>query len=378
MSGPKGYSYTVVSQAELDRREQAAIRARCRRLQESIGELTAQVAALAHTQADEQHRVAAEPGADLAADRDRERLLLAERDRIADVLGRAREARVAAHLRDQLSRVDVSIDLDLSGLGRSESAESPAELRRSSIDAVSALVATVMDDDARAGFARRAAALLGASGPRARGLLSALQSDVQRQAREQERDLERRRRHEAVVLSSAELPDDLAARVASAADRTPAAEVDALEQVLVVARAEHARRLDRDFVHQQTRAALESFGYQVTASTADGPAGLTTLLATTGRIGTDHALQVRLLPGDGRFVTNVVALREASAEADRAAEDATCHDVRQLEEALSRAGAATRRDHERQPGEVPVARLDDAAAQRARRRTRAAGRERST
>lgn len=383
MSGPKGFSYTVVSQAELDRRACQASSMRCDELSARVADLVGRLQTFGGEEVVD--RVDDRPGeTDVAGWGRREQELARTRERLEAALVSGRNERVADLLRSRLGRVEVAIDLDLSSLRpatstpfsavenadprRAPDTTSTTVARQGSVDALCGLLAEVEDAVARDALADRAAGILATGGKRGLGLLRALQSDAQAAVRSQNRQAELTSRYDAAIDATAELPSDLAADVrrhAVVAGRPGAADVEALERHLREARSEHARRQDDEFVRQQAVEVLGSLGYDV-SNDGDG------LLASGAAAGDRHALQVRFLPDRARFITNVVAVAETSAAANTAAEKSTCSDITTLGYELRRHGVEAQRDHHRPPGAVPVAQVAAPdAAQRRRKRTQA-------
>lgn len=142
----------------------------------------------------------------------------------------------------------------------------------------------------------------------------------------------------------------------------------AARERVTAAAAAHRAELDRGFVVQQTADALRELGYELDEDFE--------VLASAGERAVvhrpdlpAHGMQVVFPDGSATMLTKVVAVAETTVSADLAAEEITCQDVGRIRAALLERGVTGEATFQKEPGAVPVERVEiKDGARRARSR----------
>lgn len=362
MSGPKGYSYTVVSPAELARREVEAIRGRCTALRDRLAALDVDARQLTGKPLS----VPRPPRGDGVEEwrRSEERLRALVGTAGDELAGARREAWATGLLaRSATLAGQVSVELiDRAATPAPRPAKAtPADEVRASVARALAVAAGLADRDLQEQLVRRSeevAALLGAADVTgARGRLAVLQAEVQEAGRAQRRvaAVEQRRQQLDVALAGIAGDEALALRARS---RTASdAECADLELRLAELRVRVAAEADRAFVVRQAAEVLHELGYPVDAAfTVDVLAGRAAL---TG-VPDDEAIagvRLQLLAGRSQLITNAVGFDDQPTSEDVELEEAFCGQQGELRAGLRDRGVSTELVHARPIGEIPVERV---------------------
>lgn len=367
MSGPKGYGYTVVSEAERRRREDAARFARCEQHAIALAGLIGQ---LRHLGAPVPQAVP-EPSA-----RTHEALIVWEsalQQAISSTEARIREESAKA-IRRRLDLGKRSVDPAGVSLGARRPAGRPAPAPglaavAAEVAKVIDVIAGVRDASAREDLTRLAERVARTTSPaQAKGDLLTLKTEAANALDMQGyRDLAVRSTLEIadITTPAADAVRARAAEVASAAD---VAEVRRSVAQLV----ETAERAsDAEFVEAALEEVLVELGFGIGEGFALADLDRSVAVA-------DHAehpgyrVRVQLNPANGMIYTRVVAERAATPEEDARAERDSCDKVHAMAQRLQQHGVAAEMTSERQPGEVPVERAEakPAGTRRNRQRSR--------
>ena len=371
VSGPKGYGYTVVSAAELQRREDVAREGRCEQLAATLAGLLREL---------RRHGVTDVRMESVPTTRTHESLISWEAA-LNKALPAARvrvEQAAAVALMRVLNAANESVDVSRLSLGnrgdtaRRAPAKSGAPKHQQfqdELEDVTRALGRLRDCATRDELSARVRDLLTAADPaQARGDLLTVKSETVAALRSQEfADLAAQRVLDIGHLNSP-AADGLRARAAVAASQVDVTEIGTAVAALLEA---DRRERDSEFVEAALAEVLAELGFSV-----DEEFQLTEPVRHV--MVADHAdhrgysLRVQLNRADPVLYTRVVANGASSAEADAAAEDATCVKVRALADGLQEYGVATELKSERLPGERPVERRETTVTTRrtARRTTR--------
>ncbi|WP_424446624.1 hypothetical protein [Microbacterium sp. CH-015] len=371
MSGPKGYGYSVVSEAEMRRREDEARAGRCEQHVVTLAGLTGQ---LRFYEASIPQPLA-EP-----AQRTHESLIaweLALQKAIGHSESRLREAAaIAIDRRLNSSRHEV----DASGvtLGARKPASRPTDtplartpdvaILSNEIDKVVQVIAQLQDQVVRDELAASAERIVAMSDvAQAKGDLLTLKTRTASALQTQ--DL-RRLATEAVLdvahVASPEA-DALRARAEQVASTQDVADIrrGVTETLSAVVRAS-----DAEFVEAALEAVLDELGFTIGAGFELADLGRSVAVANHA----DHpgfGVRVQLNPANGMIYTRLVSQRASTPEEDARAEDETCVKVHSLAKNLAKHGVAADLKSERLPGEAPVERQEDRSTSTRRKRPRA-------
>lgn len=367
MSGPKGFGYTVVSEAERRRREDAARSARC---EQHVIALAGLVGQLRHLGAPVPQAVR-EPSV-----KTREALIVWEdalQQAISNTEARIREESAKA-IRRRLDLGKPAVDPASVSLGARRPAARPAPVPVPERDAVAAeiakvidLIAGVRDASAREDLARIAERVARTtSKAQAQGDLLTLKTTVANALDIQGyRDLAVR---SALEIADITTPEADAVR-ARAAEVTSAAEVSEVRRSVAELAEAADRARDAEFVEAALAEVLVELGFGIGEGFALADLDRSVAVA-------DHAehpgyrVRVQLNPANGMIYTRVVAERAATTEEDARAERESCDKVHAMAQRLQQHGVAAEMTSERQPGEVPVARVETKPASTRRNRQR--------
>lgn len=365
MSGPKGASYTVVSEAERRRRAVAAARNRLESALARLNELQAQAGSDAVRVGLAPRAVA---GDDVAAIEARIKAVAEHCDRLEVVV---KERRIAAATREMAASLE-GFTLDF--IATSSSITTAAAPTENVAARRGALVATLdnlarhvseLPDSERPEFVdrlRRVRSTLDElDQPRAAQAVSALRGAVAEALhREAARASFERRR----LDLAQEFADVTASEPALLTSIERAVDDVALAQVrtrLAAGRERLDRAADQRFVLTQAADALRMLGYRVEVAEGDG----TDALVACKDDWRHHGLRLLFPQGQAAFSSTPEAYGDTDARDDLAFEQASCRDVDALLDKLQQAGVRTRLRVHHAPGTVRVRR---AAASGARRR----------
>lgn len=372
MSGPKGYSYEVVSAEELARRARLAAQQRADTMEQQFEAEAAQASAWGRL--DEVARIrdavprAASTVADLEA---RARALGSAREQLRQGQEQAVRERARELVADSLGAVNVSIGTDLrrssaqkSSTSRTSGAPSrPADAGRQADERRLGELAKVIAD--HPAIADQCTQALDAVGEAMRegtplGVRKALRAaEAKVSDLVHEHSLRQQFEHDRddALATFADIPGPGAAslrrRLASAQDR---AELAAISHRLVSAREQVRIDADREFVLAAAREALAEIGYVVAdPDQTVGASEEAGMLATSAKY-PDHALKLLFSSDDARFFTNVVALGDTDPADDAAVEQRSCADVAAVTRLMAEHGVRASMTFHRAPGEVPLER----------------------
>lgn len=356
MSGPKGASYRVVSEAELRRRAVEAARARVRACATQVEEMLI----LASEDATRAGRRPALRGhsnlmADLAEE---ERAGLAYLERLREVVAERRRDAVAAQLTASLADLRISIDLATPSVGsqqtgsqaRTVAGRTPSQ--RDRLDALAVRLVEVGQDDQPAmteSLRTVAAALDAADAGRAAQLVSAFESRLAEALHRTQRQASLERRRAVLAQEFADVPPSDPASLTVAAASDDLGLTRAREQ-LVAARDRRRRAEDQDFVVAQAADALRALGYRVECQAG---AGIDSLVARKDSW-PHHGLRLLFPESEPAFTTIPEAYGNTDARDDIAFERASCGDVKAVVTRLTHSGVPTEFRLTRAPGGVPV------------------------
>ena len=354
MSGPKGASYRVVSEAELRRRAAEAARARVRACAQQIEELLL-VAGRDAARAGRRPALAARPDAPeaLAAE---ERAGQEYLERLRQVVAERRRNAAIAHLTAALGTLDIRLDLTAARSGRTPTPTRTPD-QRARLDALASRLVDV-DDAERPALTesiRAAVATLDtADAGRAAQAVAAVQTRVADALHRAEDRAAFARHREALAREFADVPpgDPAAVAAAAASDDLGLARARTLLQA---ARDRLRRAADQDFVVDQAAQALRALGYRVEAQHG---AGLDTLVARKDSW-PHHGLRLFFPESEAAFTTVPEAYGATDARDDAAFERATCGDVDALVARLTAGGVPTELRLRRAPGTVALRHLGD-------------------
>nr|NLI49210.1 hypothetical protein [Propionibacterium sp.] len=358
MSGPKGASYRVVSEAELRRRAAEAARARVRACAQQVEELLL-VAGHDAVKAGRRPALAARSDAldALAAE---ERAGQEYLERLRQVVAERRRSAAAAHLTAALGTLAIDIDFTATHSRRTPT-PTPKPDQRARLDALASRLVDVDDGDLPAlteAIRAAAAALDTADAGRAAQIVAAVQlrvSDALHRAQDRAALAVRRA---ALAREFADVPPDDPAAVAAAAasDEHGLARARTLLQA---ARDRRRRAADQEFVVDRAVDALRALGYRVEAQHGGG---LDTLVARKDAW-PHHGLRLFFPESEPAFTTVPEAYGATDARDDAAFERATCGDVDALVARLTAGGVPTELRLRRAPGTVALRRLGDTQQQ---------------
>lgn len=352
MSGPKGASYRVVSEAELRRRAAEAARARVRACSQQIDELLL-VAGRDAARAGRRPVLGArsdDPQALAAEERAGQEYL----ERLRQVVAERRRSVAAAHLSAALGTLDIRIDFTATPSGRTPT-PSPRPDQRARLDALASRLVDVDDADLPAlteSIRAAAAALDSADAGRAAQVVAAVQGRVADALHRAEDRAAFVLRREALTREFADVPPGDPAAVAAASDDLGLARARTLLQA---ARDRLRRAADQDFVVDQAAQALRALGYRVEAQPG---AGLDTLVARKDSW-PHHGLRLFFPESEAAFTTVPEAYGATDARDDAAFERATCGDVDALVARLTAGGVPTELRLRRAPGTVALRHLGE-------------------
>lgn len=371
MSGPKGYGYSVVSAAELRRREDEARVGRCKQHVVTLAGLTGQ---LRFYEASIPQPLA-EP-----VQRTHEGLIaweLALQTAIGDSESRLREEAAKAidrRLSSSRQEVDVS-EVTLGARRPAARMTGSPPVHTSDIAAIAGAIGKVVEviaqlhepvvRDELTASAERVLALTDVA--QAKGDLLTLKTRAASALQTQ--DL-RRLAAEAVLdvahVASPEA-DALRARAAQVASTQDMADIRrGVAETLAAA----VRASDAEFVENALEDVLDELGFAIGAGFELADLGRSVAVANH----VDHpgyGVRIQLNPANGMIYTRLVSHRASSPEEDARAEDETCVKVHALSTNLIEHGVAAELKSERQPGEAPVERQEDRATSARRKRPRA-------
>ncbi len=354
MSGPKGYCYSVISEAERRRREDEARSGRCEQHVITLAGLHGQ---LRFYEASTPQPVA-EP-----AQRTHDSLIaweLALREAISHSESRLREEAAKAidtRLNSLRHEVDVS-GVTLDGRGPAAPMESDPPARTSAlppitseIDKVVQVIAQLQDQalrDELTATAERVIALNDVA--QAKGDLLTLKTRAAGALQRQ--DLQRLAAEALLDVAHMATPevDALRTRVAQVASIQDVTDVrTGVAKALEAA----ARASDVEFVEAALEDVLEELGFAIGAGFELADLDRSVVVANHA----DHpgyGVRVQLNPANGMIYTRLVSQRASTPEQDVRAEDETCEKVHALATNLEKYGVAAELKSERQPGETPV------------------------
>lgn len=371
MSGPKGYGYSVVSEAERRRREDEARSGRC---EQHVITLAGLLGQLRFYKASTPQPVA-EP-----AQRTHESLIaweLALQKAIGDSESLLREeAAKAIDLRLNSSRHEVDVSGVTLGARRPDARTTSSPPARTSeaafiaseVDKVVQVIAQLQEQAMRDELTASAERVVSLTDlPQAKGDLLTLKTRAAGALQTQ--DL-RRLATEALLdvahIASPEV-DDLRARASQVASIQDVADVrKGVSETLEAA----VRASDAEFVEAALEDVLDELGFTIGAGFELADLGRSVAVANH----TDHpgyGVRVQLNPANGMIYTRLVSQRASTPEEDARAEDEVCVKVHALAMNLTVHGVAADLKSERHPGESPVERQADRSTSTRRKRPRA-------
>ena len=369
MSGPKGFSYQVVSAQELRRREDNARRGRC---EQHVIKLAGLCGQLEHYGAAPSVTVATPKRANhdelIKWENDLVQALAATQDQVHQVAAQAIVQRLNAG----------KVALDVSGLtlglpqasattpAPSASTPTPSQAGPAAeLTKIAQLVAGLTDADQREQLTIRAAQVAATSHTdQAKGALLHLKTEVTTALRAEEF----RALAGEVMLGIAHLNSPEAERLrlqAKSVGTMP--EVTSLKQAATALLEAEAKAQDTQYVQQALGEVLEELGFTLEEDFEVAELGRAVAVADHP----DHpgyGLRFQVNPADQRIYARLVAERATSPEDDTQAELETCAKTHAVMTALGRRGVAADLQFELAPGEATVDRLE---------RTRSTGRSRS-
>ncbi len=371
MSGPKGYGYSVVSEAERRRREDEARSGRC---EQHVITLAGLLGQLRFYEASIPQPVA-EP-----AQRTRESLIaweLALQKAIGDLESLLREEATKAIDR-RLSSLRHEVDASGVTLGARRPAARMASnppLRASDIAAIASeieivvqAIAKIQESALRDDLTVSAERVVGLTDlAQAKGDLLTLKTKVAGALQTQ--DLRRLANDALLDVAHLESPqvDGLRVRAARVASIQDVADVRrAVAETLEAA----VRASDAEFVEAALEDVLDELGFTIGAGFELADLGRSVAVASHA----DHpgyGVRVQLNPANGMIYTRLVSHRPSSPEEDALAEDETCVKVHALSANLIKHGVAAELKSERHPGETPVERQEDRSTGTRRKRPNA-------
>lgn len=368
MSGPKGYGYSVISAAELQRREDDAREGRCRHQALALASLSGEL---------KHYGVSGAPVVQEPTRRTHDSLIIWEsalERAIAATQHKVDEASAVALVRTLSAR---RAPLDVSGINLGEGkrqargvipGDTGTEDRARLDDEVRKLaqmLARLRDRHVRDELSGRAFGVLAlANLAQARGDLLTVKSQVTAALRAQEcTDLALQ-----AVLGIAHLDspaaDELRGRAATTTNASDVGEIRSAVTALLEA---DRRARDASFVEAALVEVLAELGFSVgEAFELPNPQRQVVLVDHADHPG--YGLRLQVNPVDGKLYTRVVAEGGTSAEDDARAEAATCTKVRALAAGLKEHGVSAELQFERQPGERPVDRREVPTTAQASRR----------
>ena len=356
MSGPKGASYNVESQAELQRRALAASRERLAAAKARLAELQAD----AGPHATEAGTAPALPASDVPAEVDAQTRALREHCNALEAV--AREYRVSiATGRLQSALADFSLDLKVTGATAASStatvraAHHPGAEARSTLEKLARHVATLPTVERESYIPRLAAAAKTLDGPdpaRSAQAVDSLRAAVATSVRAANERASFERRRAALAQDYADLattaPDTLQTVAAASTDR----ELARMRAELDEARGRATRAADQSFVISQAEDVLRTLGYRVEVSQA---AGLDEIVARKDNW-RHHGLRLLFPESQAVFSSIPEAYGATNAQDDLAFERESCGDISRVLTELRERGVRTELRAHKQPGTVPMRR----------------------
>lgn len=367
MSGPKGYGYSVVSQAELLRREALEREARCAQLSTT---LTALLGQLRHLGISRQQPMepTGENSENMVAWETALTTAIAESGQL---LEEANARAAVARLQAMRTVVDVSnLSLGITGIALAPTPAAPEqddEFRAvaADVDKVMAVAGRLRDDDDRESLTTLASTVLGTTHlAQAKGDLLTLKTRTTEAVRRQE---SRSRAAEAVLAVAAIRSSRAHALRARAATVMNADDVRQLEADVEAVVAESARAASAAYVQQALSDVLDELGFELDEDFEVTDYGAVAVADHPEHPGFGVRLQVN--PASGMLLTRVVADDTQDAAAAARAEAETCQKVQAVAAGLAQHGITTELRNHREPGTQPV-------DQRPARRSTSAGRQR--
>lgn len=373
MSGPKGYSYEVVSAEELARRARAAAQQRADTMADRF-ELAATRAA-AWGRSDEVTRLrAGVPHATTTTDdlEARARAFEAARKKLDQGQQQVMRDQARQLVSESLGAVKVSI---AGSLGRSSTRQagstevrapsatpSPDRERQAEQRRLSELGRVIADhptiaEQCKPALDAVAAAMSHGTPLGVQKALRAAEAKVSDLVHEHSLRQQFEHDRDDALATFADIPGadavSLRRRLASAQDR---AELAATSERLVAAREQVRIDADRAFVLAAAREALAEIGYVVAdPEQTVGTSEVAGMVATSPKY-PDHALKLLFSSDDARFFTNVVALGDTDPADDAAVEQRSCADVAAVTRLMAEHGVRASMTFHRAPGEVPLER----------------------
>lgn len=364
MSGPKGYSYQVISDEERQRREDEARSRRC-------DALTADLAAV-NTELNE--RGAPAPKLATRSQEHTHDHLLRWENELIEVLATARQQLKDVRADQLVARLTTRHGVDASHLTLGETTRSlgtqggglPSVIAPADLADVTNYIAQVRDPAMRELLTLQTEAVLGnPDGLQAAGDLQTVKTDVMAALRPQGfADLAHA---EALTVAGIDTPAADAVR-ALAAHAATAADVTEVRSRAAAARAEHDRSQDADYVQRALVESLKELGYEVSVGLdVDDLSGNVQVARRDDHPG--YGIRFQVNPTTDQLFTRVISDIPASPEADAQVEEETCGDIAAITARLPHHGVRAEKTSDMPPGAAPVDRTATAArsSRRARR-----------
>lgn len=371
MSGPKGYSYQVISAEEQARKALAEAVNRCQHLKERVAELNRLLRQAGEAQESIDHRVPQsieeatqqEKELETSAGLAENRFKRGVHDRVLRdmpiILAPAIDAEFAARFQqpaeDSATKTPTVQSAYTVPETQSKDVDQDRVKAQRELGKAVALIATVENQNERARLVQLAelTSVSISTNKTGQNLLFELIKEVNAVFRAQ-RHLSVVRQQAEKVVSALDAKDP---RVRALNRRiSEASELAALDVAVQEARA-LKQKLDEAetaaFVERTAAAVLIEMGYLVEHLGAEKMQNDATLMARREDL-PDHAMQVRLLNNSGLMLTRIVATTDTDVAADKEAEELTCTDSAALAERMTELGIGTRRVHAQPVGSVLV------------------------
>lgn len=354
MSGPKGASYTVVSEAELRRRAVEEARARVRACARQIDE---QLLLAGHEAAKVGRRPAlAARATTVAALNDEERTGQEYLERLRAVVAERSRGAAAAQLTASLAGLRIAVDF-----APAPAAPAPTAFATGTPDHRARLAALAQRlpevggadrGDLAARLRTVADALPTADAGRAAQLVAAFETRVADALHRAADRASFERRREALAREFADVPpgDPAARALATASDDH---DLGRARTLLVAVREQLHRAADQDFAVAQAAAVLQALGYRVDTEPGRG----VDVLVARKDAWPHHGLRLLFPESEAAFTTVPEAYGATDARDDVAFERASCRDLNALVAQLSTQGVHAELRLQRAPGAVPLRRI---------------------